>query len=90
MGSKPLVARAVNDPRTKRDELEQVFIPLHAFDREFDADDAIRAHRGGLGTHAGQGQFTRVVHGLRKYVEFLILVPAAVLDADVIDAGANA
>ena len=74
-----------------RDELEQLVVPLEALDRQLDADDAVRAHRRSpRRACATSPQLARVVHRLRQHAHLLVLAPAAVLHADVVDAGAHA
>jgi hypothetical protein len=43
----------------------------------------------GLGAHPRHRQFPGVVHGLGENLQFLVLVPAAGLHADVVDGGAD-
>jgi hypothetical protein len=43
----------------------------------------------GLGPHPGHGQFPGVVHGLGQDLQLLVPVPAADLQADVVDRGAD-
>jgi len=43
----------------------------------------------GLGAHPGHGQFPGVVHGLGEDLQLLVLTPAARLQADVVDGGAD-
>ena len=90
MCAKALVAFAVHDAGADGDELQQMLVPLQALDGQLHADDAVRAHRRRLGAHARHRQFAGVVHRLGEDIQLLVLAPAAVLDADMIDAGADA
>ncbi len=52
----------MNDARPNRDEFQHVGVPLHPFDREFNAHDSVRAHGLGLSPHPLHGELPRVVH----------------------------
>jgi hypothetical protein len=72
------------------DEFQQMFVPLETFDREFNTDNAVRAHRGGFSPHPRHGKFPGMVHRLREDIHFLVLTPVAVLNAHMVDAGPDA
>src|SRR5207248_9681312 len=59
--------------------------PLVAADVYPDADDPVRAELVGLLLHARHRELSGVVHGLGQDVHLLVLVPAADLEADVVD-----
>ena len=80
----------VHHARADGHELQHVGIPLQPLDLQPHANDAVRAHVGSLGAHARYGQLPRLVHSLREHIHLLVLVPAGVLDAEVVDAGADA
>ena len=90
MRAETLMALAMHNAGADGDEFQQMLVPFQALDGEFDADNAVRPHRGGLGAHARHREFARVVHGFGEHIHFLVFRPGAVLDADMIDAGADA
>src|SRR5262245_3713734 len=73
----------------KGDELKKLSIPFKPLDRQLHADDSVRLHRCGFSTHPAHRQLSRVIHRLRKYIELLILAPAAVLNTNMVDARAD-
>ena len=95
-GERAAVGRAVRAPSGQvadrgpgGHELQAVLAPgvhLHA---QLDPDDAVGAQVVGLGPHPGHGQLPGVVHGLGQDLQLLVLVPAADLQADVVDRGAD-
>jgi len=51
MRAESLVTVAVYDAGADGNKLEQLRVPLQAFDRELDADYSIRTHGSGLSAH---------------------------------------
>jgi hypothetical protein len=84
------MALGVHNTGADRHEFENVFVPFEPLDRQLDPNDAIGAHVAGFFAHARHRQLARLIHGLRQDAEFLVRGPAAVLNAEVIDAGADA
>ena len=70
-------------------ELQAVLAPGVHLHPQVDADDAIGGQVIGLGAHPRHGQFPGVVHGLGENLQLLVLVPAAGLQADVVDGRAD-
>src|ERR1700722_7505630 len=77
------------DRGADRDELGDVRAELLQRDVEADADDAVRAERVRLRLHPGHRQLPGVVQRLGEHGELLVLAPAADLEADVVDRGAQ-
>jgi hypothetical protein len=59
-------------------------------DRQLHADDAVGTHCLRFFAHAGHGELTRLVHRCGEHGQLLVLVPAPVLYADVVDARPDA
>jgi len=70
-------------------ELQAVLAPGVHLHPQLDPDDAVGRQVVGLGPHPGHGQLPGVVHGLGQDLQLLVLVPAADLQADVVDRGAD-
>ena len=79
----------MDDAGTDGDEFQQLGIPFETFDREFDADNAVRTHGGGFCAHPRHSKLPRVVHGFGKDIHFLVFGPVAILYADMVDATAD-
>jgi hypothetical protein len=73
------------DRGTDRDELGHVRPPFVAPDVQSHADDPVRPELIGLLLHAGHGEVTRAVHGLRERVQLAAGGGPRDLDADVED-----
>ncbi len=83
------LAGQVPDGGAGRDEFQAALTPGVHLHPQLHADDAVGAEVIGLGLHAGHRELARVVHGLGEDLEFLVLVPPADLQADVVDRGAD-
>ncbi len=83
------VAGAVGNGGADGHELQNVLVPFHALDLQPQADHAVGAQQNGLLLHAAHGEFARLIHGLRQHVHLHAGGPLAVLNAEVVDAGAD-
>ena len=82
-------AGQVADRGARGHELQAALPPGVHLQPQLDADDAVGAQVVGLGAHPGHGELPGVVHGLGEDLQLLVLAPAAGLQADVVDGGAD-
>jgi hypothetical protein len=75
--------------RSGGDELQAGLAPGVHLHPQLHPDDAVGGQVVGLGPHPDHGQLPGVVHGLGQDHQFLVLAPAADLQADVVDGGAD-
>src|ERR1700677_1117248 len=81
------LAGQVADRGSGRHELQAALAPRVHLHPQLHPDNPVGTQLISLGLHPAHGQFPGVVHRLSQHLQFLVLLPAAELHADVVDRG---